>query len=75
MKSTTSPNAALVEAVARAGSLQALAHETRVSESTVRVWLENGRAPGPAARLMAILAYSDPHHPKADALERKLTGR
>ncbi len=65
----------LEKAIDWAGSIQALAHEARVSENTVRGWMTNGRAPRPMARLIAVLMLSDPHHPKVEQLERSLSGR
>ena len=75
MAKVTTSNRALVAAIESYGSVEGLAHEMRVTESAIRLWISKDRVPGPAARLMAVLTYSDPHHPKVDALERRLRGK
>ncbi len=65
----------LEKAIEWAGSVQGLAHEIRVTESAIRAWTSQGRVPRPMARLIAVLMLSDPHHPKAEGLERRLAGK
>jgi len=65
--------AILERAVTWAGSKPALAAELRVSETTIREWIVMGRAPGPAARLLAkLLVGEDGFSDDERELERAL---
>ena len=69
-------NEALGLLVDWAGSMQALAHEARVSESSIRSWLAQGRVPATAARLLAELVQGDlDNFDDAEMLEAALRGR